>query len=460
MLDVRITGYVVPLREQPQASLTPVIAVENVADEDAVITGLIRIYRESTGLMIYSSVLAVTQLVHMTETNIAALTPFDPPAPADDDYFVKADLVATSYLPGPPLSVTLGAWHFDIKTPPMGEAPAGHHVTHEDGGSDEIDATGLEGAALGGAPAQINVYTANDTWTKPDGAKAVYVECVASGGGGGGGGGDVAGTERGGGGGGGGGAIASRHFPADSLAAVVAITVPAGGPGGAGGAAGPGTSGTAGATTKFGANQPTGLWSFAGGFGYLGHAGGAGSGGGGGTAGPGGDGTAVAKGDGGTPGTGDLAQLGGGGANGNFTNVGGTAEYGGGGGGPWRANVQPYDGGGSLRASGGGGGGGGLRSTNVLKDGGDGGAHGSYTTGTGGAGGVAAGAGAAGTDGDGYATCGDGGGGGGGNAAGVGGAGGAGGAAGGGGGGGAGGTTTGGVGGAGGRGEVRVWTWF
>ena len=150
MLDVRITGYVVPLAEQPQASLTPVISVRNYADEDAVITGLIRIYRDSTGLMIYDSRLAVTQLEHGTSTNIAALTPFDPPSPADDDYFIKADLVATSYKPGPPLSVTLGAWHFDIKTPPMGEAPAGHHVTHEDGGSDEVDATGLEGT--GGAP--------------------------------------------------------------------------------------------------------------------------------------------------------------------------------------------------------------------------------------------------------------------------------------------------------------------
>ena len=145
MLDVKITGYVVPLAEQPQASLTPVISVENVADEAAVITGLIRIYRESTGLMIYSSELAVTQLEHHSTTNIAALTPFDPPAPADDDYFIKADITATSYLPGPPTHDSLGAWYFDIKTPPMGEAPAGHAVTHELGGSDPVDVTGLDG---------------------------------------------------------------------------------------------------------------------------------------------------------------------------------------------------------------------------------------------------------------------------------------------------------------------------
>ena len=145
MLDVKITAYIVPVAEQPQASLTPVIAVANVADEGAVITGLIRIYRESTGLMIYSSELAVTQLEHHSTTNIAALTPFDPPSPADDDYFIKADITATSYLPGPPTHDSLGAWYFDIKTPPMGEAPAGHGVTHELGGSDPVDVTGLDG---------------------------------------------------------------------------------------------------------------------------------------------------------------------------------------------------------------------------------------------------------------------------------------------------------------------------
>jgi len=177
MLDVRITGYVVPLAEQPQASLTPVISVENVADEDARITGLIRIYRDSTGLLIYDSQLAVTQLLNHSSVNIAALTPFDPPAPADDDYFIKADLIATSYKPGPPLPVSFGAWHFDIKTPPMGEAPAGHHGTHEDGGSDEIDCTGLVGAGGNGDAGpmfdpQTLVDGANIAWDLADGGSA------------------------------------------------------------------------------------------------------------------------------------------------------------------------------------------------------------------------------------------------------------------------------------------------
>jgi len=145
LLDVRIIAYVVPLAEQPQASLTPVITVQNFADEGAVITGLIRIYRNSSGLLIYTSRLTVTQLPAMTSTNISALTPFDPPTPADADYFIKADITATSYLPGPPLEASLGAWFFDIKTPAMGETPAGHHATHEDGGSDELDVTDLDG---------------------------------------------------------------------------------------------------------------------------------------------------------------------------------------------------------------------------------------------------------------------------------------------------------------------------
>jgi len=166
MLDVKITAYIVPVAEQPQASLTPVISVANIADEGAVITGLIRIYRESTGLMIYSSELAVTQLEHHSTTNIAALTPFDPPSPADDDYFIKADITATSYLPGPPTHDSLGAWYFDIKTPPMGEAPAGHAVTHELGGSDPVDVTGLSGELADDQPVLIH-NAAKHTETTP-----------------------------------------------------------------------------------------------------------------------------------------------------------------------------------------------------------------------------------------------------------------------------------------------------
>lgn len=170
MIDVRIIAYLSPVAEQPQASLTPVIRVQNVADEDATITGLIRIYRDSTGTMIYASRLVPTNLMHGATADIAALTPFDPPEPADNDYFVKADAVATSFLPGPPISISLGAWHFDIKTPAMGDAPAGHHATHELGGSDPVHVEDLPTTEL------------DDTLVlKPDGAGGVHFEASPAG---------------------------------------------------------------------------------------------------------------------------------------------------------------------------------------------------------------------------------------------------------------------------------------
>lgn len=459
MLDVRITGYVVPLAEQPQASLTPVISVENVADENAIITGLIRIYRDSTGLMIYDSRLAVTQLEHGTSANIAALTPFDPPAPADDDYFVKADLVATSYLPGPPLSVTLGAWHFDIKTPAMGSAPAGHHGTHEDGGSDEVDCTGLAGAGGAAVPAQVDVYTSDDTWTKPAGAKVVYVECVGPGGGGGGGCGDAAGTKRTGGCGAGAGSFVRRWFPAAALGATEVVTIGAGGAKGAGGAAGPGASGALGTTTKFGAVQLTGLWAYSGGPGYGATVATSKKGGGGAGSAEVGDIT----GDGGYPGSSTYYADGNSGAASSTTDHGGPAEYGGGSGAGEGNNPVSRTGGASLFGPAGGGSGGGVQTDEGQVAGGPGGYHGEYGYNV--AGGVAGGAGGGGagntgTAGDGHKTNGGGGSGGGGNNGGVGGVGGDGGAPGGGGGGGAGGTNTGGDGGDGARGEVRVYTFF
>jgi hypothetical protein len=145
MLDVRIKAYVVPLAEQVLDDLTPVIQVKNYADEDAVITGLIRIYRKSTDTLEYSSQLAVTILAHGTEANIAALSAWSPGAPSDDDYFILADIEAASDQPGPPIRATLGAFTFDIKPGPMGPAPAAHHTTHELGGMDELDLTGMSG---------------------------------------------------------------------------------------------------------------------------------------------------------------------------------------------------------------------------------------------------------------------------------------------------------------------------
>jgi len=145
MLDVRIRRYVSPLAEQVLDDITPAIEVRNHADENATITGHVRIYRKSTDSLEYTSELAETELGHGTTATIQALSAWSPGAPADDDYFILADIVATSYLPGPPLPAVLGAFTFDVKPGPMGPAPAGHHTTHENGGMDEIDLTDMTG---------------------------------------------------------------------------------------------------------------------------------------------------------------------------------------------------------------------------------------------------------------------------------------------------------------------------
>jgi hypothetical protein len=143
VLDVRPTAYVSPLDEQPIGPLTPIIHVENLADEDATITGLVRIYRESLGVLLYSSVLHPTAIAHGTSADIAVETEFDPGAPADDDYFCLAEITARSTLTGNSETVQLGQFYFDVKPGPMGPPPATHHTTHENGGMDPIDVEDL-----------------------------------------------------------------------------------------------------------------------------------------------------------------------------------------------------------------------------------------------------------------------------------------------------------------------------
>ena len=145
MLDVRPLSYVSPLTEQEIGPITPVIRLRNLADEDATVTGLFRIYRDSTGLLEYSSDLAVTPLAHGTMADAAALTPFSPGAVADDDYFVICELEYHSIQTGNVTRGTLGPFYFDTKAPPMGPVPTGHHTTHEAAGMDEIDLAGMSG---------------------------------------------------------------------------------------------------------------------------------------------------------------------------------------------------------------------------------------------------------------------------------------------------------------------------
>ena len=91
----------------------------------------------------------------------------------------------------------------------------------------------------------IETFTANGTWTKPDGLKFIIVEVIGGGGGGGGVEGDTGDTANSGGGGGGG--YTLKKILASSLASTETVTIGAGGAGGTGF-----SGGTAGGTSSFG----------------------------------------------------------------------------------------------------------------------------------------------------------------------------------------------------------------
>jgi len=296
-----------------------------------------------------------------------------------------------------------------------------------------------------GTMRDAQIFTNSGTWTKPDGAMFILIECIAGGGGGGGGRGSST-YYRGGGAGGGGGAYTTKVILADLCGDTETVTVGDGGLGGDGGSLANGSPGTAGEESSFGEI----LSAFGGGpakGGVTGEIVGAGGGGSG--------GVGSTNGYGGHPYHNEYEGLSHGGA---WT--GDSAEYGGGGGGygKYYKGDSGEKGGSSIQGGAGGAGGGGLYSDGEEGPGGVGGSVKTWTTGGGGAGGSIPGG--DGTDGDdGVDACGKGGGGGAGNNTGTGGAGGKGGAPGGGGGGGGGGNSVGGKGGDGGRGEVRIWAW-
>jgi len=98
--------------------------------------------------------------------------------------------------------------------------------------ADTVDATDIEGVAM---DVDVQVFTSDDTWTKPTGSyRFCRIMCIGGGGGGGGGRKGAAGTLRYGGGGGGGGGVTVTEFLFSVMASSYDVTVGAGGAGGAG----------------------------------------------------------------------------------------------------------------------------------------------------------------------------------------------------------------------------------
>lgn len=73
--------------------------------------------------------------------------------------------------------------------------------------------------------ADVQLFTSNGTWTKPAGAKTVFIRVIASGGGGGSGRKGATGSIRCGGGGGGGASLAEKTFNATDISATLTVTV-------------------------------------------------------------------------------------------------------------------------------------------------------------------------------------------------------------------------------------------
>jgi len=151
MLDIRATTYISPVAEMDFASVPLTVRLSNVADETGLATGRFRVYNTTTGTLIHTSEILPVSLQAGQSVDASAFTDFDPPTPLDNTYFVVFDGHATNALVPNGIGIFLGAFHFDVKPVGMGPAPAAHHTTHELGGSDEVNVTGLTGAALKGA---------------------------------------------------------------------------------------------------------------------------------------------------------------------------------------------------------------------------------------------------------------------------------------------------------------------
>jgi len=150
MLDIRAIHYPAPLSEVDFASVPLSVRLKNYADETGEVTGTFRVYNDNTGTLIHTSEITPFSLAAGQSVDASALTDFDPPAPLDDVYFVLFDGAASNALVPDGIDIHLGAFHFDVKPAPLGPIPAGHAVTHEDTGIDEIDVTSLSGLLADG----------------------------------------------------------------------------------------------------------------------------------------------------------------------------------------------------------------------------------------------------------------------------------------------------------------------
>lgn len=255
-------------------------------------------------------------------------------------------------------------------------------------GSATVNSSGgtftLPAASAAPVPVDVQVFTANGTWTKPTaGQVTLDLQLLAAAAGGGSGARGPAGTARVAGGGGGGGGYTERHLPLASVTSTVSVTAGAAGTGGAAQTVDnlPGNPGIAGGNLQFGAYARAngGSGGAAGGLAGAGGAGGAGGTGQfPGLAGGSASAAGAAGANGATGATGAGGAAGGGISSGNSDNAGGQGS--------------PTTGGGGVAgtagtAGGGAGGVGGAAATNSTGPGGGGGGGGANSTGAAGAGG-------------------------------------------------------------------------
>lgn len=145
MLDIRAVAYIAPVSEVAFASIALTIRLVNFADETGLVEGGFRVYNGNSGLLIHQSNSIPVSVAAGVTVDVSALTDFDPPAPADDTYFVLFDGSASNALVPDGIGIHLSKLVFDVKPAPLGPIPAGHAVTHEDTGIDEIDLTNMFG---------------------------------------------------------------------------------------------------------------------------------------------------------------------------------------------------------------------------------------------------------------------------------------------------------------------------